>query len=1478
MVLALEVAPDGHPHVQVTSRHCVRDGMEGEGFPAITWNHAFGVQSASGAVTYLGDKSKEQTYILYPVGRHLGICTPMDNKATAGSMSFVPLEREVTAIAVSNNAKHVAVVEGVSRDVKHRGAVSSRISVFRLDAKEGGGVKGTPVKVLRLTEVPDVSFAEIASIAWTPDDKHLIVQTGMPNWALCYWKWTEQNDTAVWTQLDEAVTRVSVHPANNKLVVTSGPNLLRQWQVTTDTKEPKLEKKDVLLEGPRCRYTLGPSEEFTDHCWLVQKKKDKEGEEEALEPKLLVGTSEGTLLIFRQGKLDYIMADYWKDTAIPGKDKAGRQDSEGQVDAWADRSITCCHALATGFAVANAAGFVFVFEFAGAGLQFKREFQMKRSATTDDHESPFVLRNRLCVKTPIPLSSTPDPPSMSSVNWGDEKATTVYVRTLTSNRDESSMAAVFSDGQLASFPLDDVDLMERDSNPFVPIAGGVHLPGHTINGVDTCRMQPLAVTCGTDRTIRVWDLEKKYCTVSKEFSEELLCVSIHPSGLHVVAGFTDKIRLFNVMLKDLKCFGEINVKECHAIQFSHGGHMIAVAHSATIELYETYTFSRVGLLAGHIHTVSSLTWSHDDNGLASAGMDGSVYEWEIYGEHAGQRKHTETADPVRKGVNYTHAIFHPTMHSKVLACGSDRQVRQLEQGMTRDGDELQITGGDVVQIALSSRGTMLFAAMSDGRVCVYSYPFSTREPQEYHTHAGGITGMTLSGDGKYLLTVGTDSTMYVMKIQTEPSGPKKEGLPGKKMSNLLHNGFDVGMVVRTEMQALDEKIELLQKAMQSLKEEHAIKLEMTKNDALKSQRQTQLELENTRKSLEHDVHRLDHTLREEIDKSELAKKHLEKTAMESRIALEKMYQEKLADQAHQIQEVVDAREDAKLKFEETYQSLEDKQHQKILALRDEMDLMREEHQSVLTKAADDQLMMKMAFDEHLRQMEAEYEREVEELQEQQELERADLKAVVARTKNDFSMLEKKMLENNRAARGVGAELEMTGLQMQELKQELEHERRANKALRRDMKEREEKLTEKEQRLVELKNDIRGLEKLKFLQDHQLMAMKEEIEPLHQELSRMREHQAIVDNELEADLVEKQKLSQAAEQLKLKISALEKEVKEQRQTIRKKERFVALFAQDLTRIIVSIDPSEWRQPVQALYRKYVGEESAVQARGGASMDVDGIESALETQAREWGRQRDFSERRLAAWKHKSTLVDDKARYLNNRRVAENSALITECNELRMANKELKTRILKLASELKESQYETVAAKREAATNGGGRGGGGRVGSASGRPGTAGSDASYRQHGRPGTAGSVTSAASSRQTAVSNVFTYQSRASSAASNAAYAGQKRGGSAGSARPFSAESVGAGTGGQDPLDTIPSQMVAELPGRSSSALGHVELSARIPGEAQQRPPPGSTGRLFKGKTGLRPKSASAVVPRQGDGVMLPVRTVHSWHLRAHP
>ena len=92
----------------------------------------------------------------------------------------------------------------------------------------------------------------------------------------------------------------------------------------------------------------------------------------------------------------------------------------------------------------------------------------------------------------------------------------------------------------------------------------------------------------------------------------------------------------------------------------------------------------------------------------------------------------------------------------ILACGSDGYIRELQDGEDKRGaTPISVGGGsnsfldpdgeeegdglEVVQLALSKRGNMMFAALSNGCVRVYAYPFQAGlPPQEYHTHAGCV--------------------------------------------------------------------------------------------------------------------------------------------------------------------------------------------------------------------------------------------------------------------------------------------------------------------------------------------------------------------------------------------------------------------------------------------------------------------------------------------------------------------------------------------------------------------------------------------------------------------------------------------------------------------------------------------------------------------------------------------------------------------
>ena len=42
------------------------------------------------------------------------------------------------------------------------------------------------------------------------------------------------------------------------------------------------------------------------------------------------------------------------------------------------------------------------------------------------------------------------------------------------------------------------------------------------------------------------------CELVREFTEEAHCIALHPSGYNLLVGFTDKLRLFAVLVDTLK--------------------------------------------------------------------------------------------------------------------------------------------------------------------------------------------------------------------------------------------------------------------------------------------------------------------------------------------------------------------------------------------------------------------------------------------------------------------------------------------------------------------------------------------------------------------------------------------------------------------------------------------------------------------------------------------------------------------------------------------------------------------------------------------------------------------------------------------------------------------------------------------------------------------------------------------------------------
>ena len=53
--------------------------------------------------------------------------------------------------------------------------------------------------------------------------------------------------------------------------------------------------------------------------------------------------------------------------------------------------------------------------------------------------------------------------------------------------------------------------------------------------------------------------------IYKVFQEEAYSIAIHPSGLYILVGFSDKLRLMNLLIDDIRTFKEFPIRGCKEV-------------------------------------------------------------------------------------------------------------------------------------------------------------------------------------------------------------------------------------------------------------------------------------------------------------------------------------------------------------------------------------------------------------------------------------------------------------------------------------------------------------------------------------------------------------------------------------------------------------------------------------------------------------------------------------------------------------------------------------------------------------------------------------------------------------------------------------------------------------------------------------------------------------------------------------------------
>jgi len=117
---------------------------------------------------------------------------------------------------------------------------------------------------------------------------------------------------------------------------------------------------------------------------------------------------------------------------------------------------------------------------------------------------------------------------------------------------EETLAIATSNAQLLQMSLSSSDILKAEESAMDHVLTSFH--SGPILGLDVCIRKQLVATCGVDRSVRIWNYFEKTQEQCKFFGEEAYSIAFHPSGFHLIVGFSDKLRLMNVIMEDIRTY------------------------------------------------------------------------------------------------------------------------------------------------------------------------------------------------------------------------------------------------------------------------------------------------------------------------------------------------------------------------------------------------------------------------------------------------------------------------------------------------------------------------------------------------------------------------------------------------------------------------------------------------------------------------------------------------------------------------------------------------------------------------------------------------------------------------------------------------------------------------------------------------------------------------------------------------------------
>ncbi|KAM9501173.1 cilia- and flagella-associated protein 57 [Clarias gariepinus] len=1019
----------------------------------------------------------------------------------------------------------------------------------------------------------DITVQEFVCMAFSSDSKYLLGQGGGPDWTLFYWMWEKNRVMATVKSTNSGpVYQVSFNPQDNTQICVSGYGTFKLFRYVDGALK---QTNSAKLE----------TQNILSHAWMS-------------EERTIAGTETGRLLVFESGDLRWEMSVAERIT----EQEPGRQtQDETSSDHDSMPQVTAIKAYSKGFACSAGPGTVCLFEKTEEKCSYRQIKEIR-----------------------IP----PDPCSNEPSQVEQQEIATMCI-----SPSEETLAISTEQGQIYLIALASAEMSKGVRTHFEFLSHSFH--SGIITGLSVCIRKPLIATCSTDHSIRIWNYETSALELYKEFQEEVYSVALHPSGLFVLAGFSDKLCLMNLLIDDIRTFKEFSVRSCRECVFSHGGHMFAAVNGNMIHLYSTVTFDNILNLKGHIGKVRSVVWSADDGRLVSCGMDGAVYEWNAL---RGGRE----SESVLKSCSYSSVALSVDARS-ILAVGNDFTLKEIQDCQVLR----EVSSDDVIYTAvvMTHSGRTLFTGTTSGTIRAIKYPLLMQKDwTEYQAHSGPITKMVITYDDQYLLSASEDGCLFIWKIT------EQEGHRLKRDKEMIY--AEEILITKSDLEEKNQMTLELKTRVEELKMENEYQLrlkDMSYNEKIKEltekfiQQIESIKSENQVLKSEKEKQEVTHqgALQDIIEKHTKEQHDMESTNNQ-KLMLEYEKHQELQVKLQRMQE----------SYEEKLCDLEDGHQRALEDMTQFYEVKLQEKVLELGQCQDESQQQLREFEELKKQIEEDGDLELHDIRVKYERKLWEEKETNLKLNGETRVMKKKFASLQREIDNRNLDIEKLKMEQQKLHGVIKALEKDIMGLKREIQERDETIQDKENRIYDLKKKNEELEKFKFVLDYKVNELKKQIEPRENEVKEMKEQVHEMEAELEQFRKKSTQLELTISDLKLKLKATDKERQKEIQKVRDVEAVLHRLKTDLHNCVGFIqEPKKLKESIREINERYVQK---------TDVEIVGMDADVQ---REYGRQREHMERNMDSLR-KRLAKDIKVHEAKNiKLMKENVTLIKEINDLR-----------------------------------------------------------------------------------------------------------------------------------------------------------------------------------------------------------------------